>query len=47
MERVALGPQATAGVPSETHGEAGDAFERALPLLYRILGIEVENGVAS
>jgi hypothetical protein len=44
MERIARGAHESAQPGSETHDGSNEAFERALPLLYQILGISPEPG---
>jgi len=44
MERVALGAHKTTNADDHSGGRPSEAFERALPLLYQILGIAVGPG---
>jgi hypothetical protein len=44
IERVARGARETTHAESRSSGGSNEAFERALPLLYQILGIAAETG---
>jgi hypothetical protein len=44
MERITRGAHESTQLGSETHDGSSEAFERALPLLYQILGISPEPG---
>lgn len=44
MERIARGPRESTNVGTLSGDSSSEAFERALPLLYKILGIDVAAG---
>jgi hypothetical protein len=47
MEQIARGAHQSTHPAAASHGQSSDAFDRALPLLYQILGIDAPAGSQS